>query len=240
MCVVDGNCTPECINHVVECTQRVVGEWANGEQKPIVWFEPVSVTKSVRANASLAKIDYASPNAAECRAMANATRHGRGSNPRPMDSAIFEFTSAEAAVAEMRDDVEVLLDAGVGAVVLTLGALGCVLCRGGGGDWTHVPALKDGPPLRSLVGAGDALVAGACAALAAGRDDETAVASGWRWRGERRRLTAPCPRVIIASIAGEDVAGTLASVRTVNRRRGDARRESVTSGWVNGDGAAAR
>ena len=48
-----------------------------------------------------------------------------------------------------------------------MGALGCVLCRGGGGDWRHVPALGDGPPLRSLVGAGDALVAplGAAARL---------------------------------------------------------------------------
>ena len=231
VCVVDGNCTPECINHVVECTQRVVGEWANGEQKPIVWFEPVSVTKSVRANASLAKIDYASPNAAECRAMANATRHGRGSNPRPMDSAIFEFTSAEAAVAEMRDDVEVLLDAGVGAVVLTLGALGCVLCRGRGGDWTHVPALKDGPPLRSLVGAGDALVAGACAALAAGRDDETAVCVGVALARRAAEVdgAVPAGRHSLRSLE-RDVAGTLASVRTVNRRRGDARRESVTSG----------
>ena len=231
VCVVDGNCTPECINHVVECTQRVVGEWANGEQKPIVWFEPVSVTKSVRANASLAKIDYASPNAAECRAMANATRHGRGSNPRPMDSAIFEFTSAEAAVAEMRDDVEVLLDAGVGAVVLTLGALGCVLCRGGGGDWTHVPALKDGPPLRSLVGAGDALVAGACAALAAGRDDETAVCVGVALARRAAEVdgAVPAGHHSLRSLE-RDVAGTLASVRTVDRRRGDARRESVTSG----------
>ena len=115
--------------------------------------------------------------------MANATRHGRGSNPRPMDSAIFEFTSAEAAVAEMRDDVEVLLDAGVGAVVLTLGALGCVLCRGGGGDWTHVPALKDGPPLRSLVGAGDALVRGRAPRWRPGGTTRPPFASGWRWRG---------------------------------------------------------
>ena len=53
MCVVDGNCTPDVIDHVVERAERVVGEWANDERKPIVWFEPVSVAKSVRAASSL-------------------------------------------------------------------------------------------------------------------------------------------------------------------------------------------
>ena len=229
--VVDGNCVPDVVRAVVECAERVVGEWANDERKPIVWFEPVSVAKSTRATRHLSCLDFASPNAAECRAMANAARRTRGdSNPRPMDASIFEFTSAEAAVAEMGDDVEVLLDAGVGAVVLTLGALGCVLCRGGGGDWRHVPALGDGPPLRSLVGAGDALVAGACAALAAGRDDETAVCVGVALARKAAEIDGNVPAGHSLRSLERDVAGTLARVRTLDRRRGAERRESVTSG----------
>lgn len=231
VCVVDGNCTPDVIDRVVERAERVVGEWANDERKPIVWFEPASVAKSVRASASLRRIDYASPNAAECRAMANAMRRG-SSREAPMDASVFEFTSAEAAVAEMGDDVEVLLDAGVGAVVLTLGALGCVLCRGGGGDWRHVPALGDGPPLRSLVGAGDALVAGACAALAAGRDDETAVGVGVALARRAAEVDGNVPAGHSLPSLERDAAGTMARVRTMARGRRGARgrRESMTSG----------
>lgn len=235
--VVDGNCVPDVVRAVVECAERVVGEWANDERKPIVWFEPVSVAKSTRATRCLRSLDFASPNAAECRAMANSVRATanwtRGdSNPRPMDASIFEFTSAEAAVAEMGDDVEVLLDAGVGAIVLTLGALGCVLCRGGGGDWRHVPALGDGPPLRSLVGAGDALVAGACAALAAGRDDETAVGVGVALARRAAEVDGNVPTGHSLRSLERDAAvrTILARVRTLDRRYGAGRRESVTSG----------
>ena len=128
--------------------------------------------------------------------------------------------------------MEVLLDAGVGAVVLTLGALGCVLCRGGGGDWRHVPALGDGPPLRSLVGAGDALVAGACAALAAGRDDETAVGVGVALARRAAESDGNVPAGHSLPSLERDAAGTMARVRTMarGRRGGGGRRESVTSG----------
>jgi len=81
------------------------------------------------------------------------------------------------------------------------------------------------------VGAGDALVAGACAALAAGRDDETAVCVGVALARRAAEVdgAVPAGHDSLRSLE-RDVAGTLASVRTVNRRRGDARRESVTSG----------
>ena len=182
-------------------------------------------------------IDYASPNAAECRAMANATRRGRGSNPRPMDASIFEFTSAEAAVAEMRDDVEVLLDAGVGAVVLTLGALGCVLCRGGGGDWRHVPALGDGPPLRSLVGAGDALVAGAAPRWRPGGTTRPPSASGSRCARRAAESDGNVPAGHSLPSLERD-AGTMARVRTMarGRRGGWAARVGDVRVRVIGDG----
>ena len=102
-----------------------------------------------------------------------------------------------------RDDVDALLDAGIGSVVLTLGALGVVLCRREGTNHEEeerhvedvegasrekkrapfartlgVPALPPSAGVRSLVGAGDALVAGSAAALAAGHDLASAVSFG--------------------------------------------------------------
>ena len=228
--VLDGNCAESTINAAVDAAERVVGPWANGEQKPLVWFEPVSVAKSIRATEVLAKLDFTSPNAGECRAMANAVRARQGVAPLPMDSSVFEFRSVDDAVSTMCDDVETLLRAGVRRVVLTLGSLGCVLVNGDR-SWRHVPALTDGagrPPLRSLVGAGDALVAGAVAALMAGRGEEAAMAVGVA--SARRAAEADGPVHSGHSLRSleRDAAGLAARVRTV---RGEgARRESMTSG----------
>ena len=119
--VLDGNCAESTIAAAVDAAERVVGAWANGEQKPLVWFEPVSVAKSIRATEVLAKLDFTSPNAGECRAMANAVRARAGVAPLPMDSSVFEFRNIDDAVSMICDDVETLLRAGVRRVVLTLG-----------------------------------------------------------------------------------------------------------------------
>jgi sugar/nucleoside kinase (ribokinase family) len=126
--------------------------------------------------------------------MARAARRASGrraetenESPEPPPAA-----AAADAVALARDDVDALLDAGIGNVVLTLGALGVALCRREGDErekrasgserapfaCTHVPALPPNAGVRSLVGAGDALVAGSAAALAAGHDLASAVAFG--------------------------------------------------------------
>ena len=231
--VLDGNCAESTINAAVDAAERVVGPWANGEQKPLVWFEPVSVAKSIRATEVLAKLDFTSPNAGECRAMANAVRARQGVAPLPMDSSVFEFRNVDDAVSTMCDDVETLLRAGVRRVVLTLGSLGCVLVKNDGGDrsWRHVPALTDGagrPPLRSLVGAGDALVAGAVAALMAGRGEEAAMAVGVASARRAAEADGPVHSGHSLKSLERDAAGLAARVRTV---RGEgARRESMTSG----------
>ena len=232
--VLDGNCAESTINAAVDAAERVVGPWANGEQKPLVWFEPVSVAKSIRATNVLAKLDFVSPNAGECRAMANAVRARQGVAPLPMDSSVFEFRNVDDAVSTMCDDVETLLRAGVRRVVLTLGSLGCVLVNksdGGDGSWRHVPALTDGagrPPLRSLVGAGDALVAGAVAALMAGREEEAAMAVGVASARRAAEADGPVHSGHSLKSLERDAAGLAARVRTV---RGEgARRESMTSG----------
>lgn len=232
--VLDGNCAESTIAAAVDAAERVVGPWANGEQKPLVWFEPVSVAKSIRATKVLAKLDFTSPNAGECRAMANAVRARQGVAPLPMDSSVFEFRNIDDAVSTMCDDVETLLRAGVRRVVLTLGSLGCVLVNksdGGDGSWRHVPALTDGagrPPLRSLVGAGDALVAGAVAALMAGRGEEAAMAVGVASARRTAEADGPVHSGHSLKSLERDAAGLAARVRTV---RGEgARRESMTSG----------
>ena len=232
--VLDGNCAESTIAAAVDAAERVVGPWANGEQKPLVWFEPVSVAKSIRATEVLAKLDFTSPNAGECRAMANAVRARAGVAPLPMDSSVFEFRNIDDAVSTMCDDVETLLRAGVRRVVLTLGSLGCVLVNksdGGDGSWRHVPALTDGagrPPLRSLVGAGDALVAGAVAALMAGRGEEAAMAVGVASARRAAEADGPVHSGHSLKSLERDAAGLAARVRTV---RGEgARRESMTSG----------
>ena len=232
--VLDGNCAESTIVAAVDAAERVVGPWANGEQKPLVWFEPVSVAKSIRATEVLAKLDFTSPNAGECRAMANAVRARAGVAPLPMDSSVFEFRNIDDAVSTMCDDVGTLLRAGVRRVVLTLGSLGCVLVNksdGGDGSWRHVPALTDGagrPPLRSLVGAGDALVAGAVAALMAGRGEEAAMAVGVASARRAAEADGPVHSGHSLKSLERDAAGLAARVRTV---RGEgARRESMTSG----------
>ena len=229
--VLDGNCAESTIAAAVDAAERVVGPWANGEQKPLVWFEPVSVAKSIRATEVLAKLDFTSPNAGECRAMANAVRARQGVAPLPMDSSVFEFRNIDDAVSTMCDDVETLLRAGVRRVVLTLGSLGCVLVKSGDRSWRHVPALTDGagrPPLRSLVGAGDALVAGAVAALMAGREEEAAMAVGVASARRAAEADGPVHSGHSLKSLERDAAGLAARVRTV---RGEgARRESMTSG----------
>lgn len=119
-------------------------------------------------------------------------------------------------------------------MVLTLGSLGCVLVNksdGGDGSWRHVPALTDGagrPPLRSLVGAGDALVAGAVAALMAGRGEEAAMAVGVASARRTAEADGPVHSGHSLKSLERDAAGSAARVRTV---RGEgARRESMTSG----------
>jgi sugar/nucleoside kinase (ribokinase family) len=214
--VLDANCAGETLRCAAELAKGPPGKeaglegWSRrprGARRPIVWFEPVSVAKSTRASDAgiLAACDWISPNVAELRAMAKRARAqtrdgfalaGRGgehshSGGERSASADESFASAREAAAATAADVAATLDAGVGRVALTLGALGALLCeRGVPGDpgdpgdgtsvivaFTHVPAV----PVRravSLVGAGDAFVAGCVAALCAGRPPTAAAAAG--------------------------------------------------------------
>lgn len=104
-----------------------------------VWFEPVSVPKSVRATRLLSLLSYVSPNERELAAMAAAARQQRGpagGDWQQLSAAAAHATypaaaaadPAEAAVRSMLPDIATLLLAGVQHVVLTLGADGAALC----------------------------------------------------------------------------------------------------------------
>jgi sugar/nucleoside kinase (ribokinase family) len=154
-----------------------------------LWYEPVSVEKSTRiltGNSArpMASVNYCSPNAAELRELANGIRRmwakGSPMSPCPFNPE-FEFETASDALNAMASDISTLLAAGVGNVVLTLGPLGVIVSSAPDGDISHathvhVPAV----PTRvvSLVGAGDALVGGTVAALAAGSSLIAAVSRG--------------------------------------------------------------
>jgi receptor expression-enhancing protein 5/6 len=187
--VLDGNCAKETLSAAVAATAAARTGNQSDEKPPWLWFEPVSVSKSTRAfEADIAHaLDVVSPNLAELRAMASAARGEADEENRAGEPS--STASVSEVVAMARHDVDALLDAGITNIVLTLGALGVVLChrnttRTNEKDekrknvflCTHVPALP--ARVRSLVGAGDALVAGCAAALSAGHEMVAALAVG--------------------------------------------------------------
>jgi pseudouridine kinase len=187
--VLDGNCSPAALAAAAAATENGARGTDRIRRPPLVWFEPVSVAKSTRAGEAgiLSRVDFVSPNVAELRAMAADVRaRERAATPSaaaaaPVSSAPDgEYASAWAAANATARDAETLLRAGVGRVVLTLGSLGVLVCErnpdGEGARHLHLPALP--ATVRSVVGAGDALVAGCVAALSAGRSAEEAVAIG--------------------------------------------------------------
>ncbi|KAG6556246.1 hypothetical protein Mapa_002187 [Marchantia paleacea] len=138
-----------------------------------VWFEPVSVAKSVRATDCLSAIAYISPNEAELVAMANALHPTHFSSQKRRGSMYLVTTgdrmsrnNAFAVIYKMKDCIRKLLHAGVKYVVLTVGSVGAVWCSmdpAGEISCLHYPALQ--ASVVKLSGAGDSLVAGTLAAL---------------------------------------------------------------------------
>jgi sugar/nucleoside kinase (ribokinase family) len=165
----------------------------------------VSAPKAARAAPLLRAVAFISPNAVELLALAHAVRQraqgcdgtaAEGTQPHagaplpplpPLPSPGAPppaYADAPAALAALRGAVETVLLAGCGCVVTTLGAQGALLSTRtrGGGDGiaimhTHLPAAPVAR-VESTAGAGDAVVAGALHALAAGADARAALAAG--------------------------------------------------------------
>eukprot|EP00887_Chlorella_sp_A99_P004169 scaffold23.g4169.t1 len=186
----------------------------------VIWFEPVSVPKSVRATTVLSSLAYISPNAAELVAMADAAREVQQQNSRrnalqqqatsssgPGPCSAGSGASAgglpgPAAAAEVRrllPHICTLLRAGVGHIALTLGANGAAMCwqHGGTVHVTLVPALP--AAVVNLSGAGDCMVAGCLFALARGSCPERALCHGVAAAWAAVQSTANVPPRLSAS-----------------------------------------
>ncbi|QDZ18961.1 PfkB-like carbohydrate/purine kinase [Chloropicon primus] len=116
------------------------------EAKVPVFFEPVSVTKSLRVVPFLSDVSYFSPNEAELKAVAAAAGESRRS-----------FVSHEVAA-----DVAFLKSRGVQNILVTRGEAG-VYSSSRDGETRVLPSLK--VPIVNVNGAGDCLVAGVLKAL---------------------------------------------------------------------------
>ena len=124
-------------------------------------------SKKIASIVSLVRVT--SPNVLELRQMANALRQklalGSPPSPSPFNPS-FKFESGQQALNKLAGDLQILHSHGVECVYLTLGALGTIvsvsLGNGGGTRYAYVEALLyNDRKVKSVVGAGDAFVAGA-------------------------------------------------------------------------------
>jgi sugar/nucleoside kinase (ribokinase family) len=172
--LLDGDLSEAAIEAAARCA-------AAAPRPPLLWFEPVSAPKAARATAILSFLDYASPNMAELRAMAAAValKHAqRGcAGPRSPPSST---TSAESILAAARPLLQLVLEQGLKAIVLTLGSQGAALCTLSPDRRAvravHAPALP--ASVVNCSGAGDCLVAGFLHGLATGCAPAAALALG--------------------------------------------------------------
>ncbi|KAJ7212852.1 hypothetical protein O6H91_Y476000 [Diphasiastrum complanatum] len=149
-----------------------------------IWFEPVSVPKSVRATGLLKyQITFASPNKAELISMAeNLTCSVKGMMSQGSLSTKTGSARVKEIVWKLRHHIYVLLATGMKYIVLTLGKHGVVLCSTRNNPiepkvmCVHLPALPS--TVVSLSGAGDCLVAGTMAALSGNCDLVRSLAYG--------------------------------------------------------------
>ena len=163
--VCDANLSEESLRNVVS---------GKDEQNEYVFFEPTSVTKSVKIASIVNVVDATSPNAKELREMANALRRSLapGSPPSPCPfNPHLKFASAQEALNALAGDLQILHSHGVKVVFLTLGELGSIVSSSCGESgktrYAHVKAERvNSTSTYSVVGAGDAFVAGVVFKLA--------------------------------------------------------------------------
>ncbi|XP_024395996.1 pseudouridine kinase [Physcomitrium patens] len=167
-----------------------------------IWFEPVSVAKSVRASRFLNLITYTSPNEAELIAMAESVCQVNNIEKKLFDDEVpadKNLPEPAASLWRTRHYIQSLLDTGLGYIILTLGEYGAVLCslrstssenlgtvketplsgiskNESGINFLHFPALR--ASISNLSGAGDCLAAGTVSALSSGADISSALANG--------------------------------------------------------------
>jgi pseudouridine kinase len=159
--LIDGDLSQDAIEAVCTSSRN-----SSSNRRPLLFFEPVSAPKSIRAVPFLSMLDYASPNVAELNAMAGAVlkRSERSHVVQKSSRGGMGFLSEEkeTALEAARPLLQLLLEEGLVNVILTLGSLGAALCSLSK-DKTRI-LVHHAPALPAMVvncsGAGDCLVAG--------------------------------------------------------------------------------
>jgi sugar/nucleoside kinase (ribokinase family) len=154
----------------------------------ITWFEPVAPNQAVRAIPIISLLHFASPNIDELRSMAAALV---GSQPAFQKCCHKESDKWKTTLPAQTEDVysilqrvcpllQVLLNAGLRYVVLTLGALGAALCNLSEDKRQMIVVHGHALPavVKNCSGAGDCLVAGFIHALLHGLVPDRALAWG--------------------------------------------------------------
>lgn len=151
-----------------------------------VWFEPVSVPKSIRASRVLDCLTYISPNAHELIAMATAvdpTHSREAANKLLLHLAAGSSMSAASQLHALAPFLLSVLKAGCEYIMLTLGSQGAALCtfESHHDDSSGIKVHHLSPVPAKIVntnGAGDCVVAGALACLVRGSIPLAALAYG--------------------------------------------------------------
>ncbi len=162
--LIDGDLSQDAIAAV--CS--VIRKHRGNTRRPLLFFEPVSAPKSIRAVPFLSVLDYASPNLAELKAMGAAVLkqkrrlHNVGRTPGRGGGGGFSTSEIEQTLQAARPLLQLVLEEGLGSVVLTLGSLGAALCTLSKDKSSiiihHAEALP--ATVVNCSGAGDCLVAG--------------------------------------------------------------------------------
>ncbi|KAH7284100.1 hypothetical protein KP509_34G039600 [Ceratopteris richardii] len=169
------------------------------EARVPVWFEPVSFSKSVRHSSISSHLMFVSPNEAELVAMSEGTCCKLENTFSSQNCS----NNVQSILSILEVHIQKLLDDGIMFIVLTLGALGVVLCWHGtqtlsGNEklselkgnhiqtlnkpipsnvcYVHFPALP--ASVVSVSGAGDCFVAGVLATLCGHRGLYESIAFG--------------------------------------------------------------
>jgi len=158
--LIDGDLSQDAIEAICSSTKN---NYPSLGRQPLLFFEPVSAPKAIRAVPFLSLLDYASPNLAELKAMAGGVlRNYKRSYAFHKLKKTRGGSEIEKVLQAARPLLQLVLEEGLSNVLLTLGSLGAALCTLSKDKSSiivhHAPALP--ATVVNCSGAGDCLVAG--------------------------------------------------------------------------------
>ncbi|KAG7670718.1 hypothetical protein KSW81_004153 [Nannochloris sp. 'desiccata'] len=207
--LIDGDLGQDAINAIC-CS--IKNNYPSPNKKPLLFFEPVSAPKAVRAVPFLSVLDYASPNLAELKAMAEVVLKNYKSS-----CACHNLKEARGGseigklLQTARPLVQLVLEEGLKNVLLTLGSLGAALCTLSKDKSSiivhHAPALP--ATIVNCSGAGDCLVAGFLHELTRANDPVCALAMGVA----AAKHAVQCDSNVPANLSASELAVLIATDR---------------------------